>query len=195
MLSGTSAALSTASTVGVGNLALQSSFPPSFFTPLSFRAVRICAAYARSAVDATSEAKASDKAAADTPERNDENLTFLNSRVEEKVLSASASQQASSHALDEAAYEEVNLHDMEFDALDQLLLYPCPCGDLFELSLSELRAAVAAATDCCGWAVAFCPACSLRIKVLFDFEQVTQIEERLGLPIIIPEAATLKRIG
>lgn len=182
MLPDTSATLPTASTVGVNNLALQSSFPPSFFTLRSSQALRVCAAYARSAVDASSEAKAS-AAAVDTPEKNHNSTSFT----------SSVSQPASSHAVDEAAYEEVNLQDMEFDGLDQQLLYPCPCGDLFELSLSELRSAVAAATDCRGWAVASCPACSLRIRVIFDFQQLNELQEKLGVRIIPPDDASLKK--
>ncbi|KAL8454064.1 hypothetical protein Emed_000562 [Eimeria media] len=73
-----------------------------------------------------------------------------------------AGEEAVSHA-DEATYEEVRLQELEFDALEQLFVYPCPCGDLFELPLADLRAAAAAETQ--GFALASCPSCSLKIKV------------------------------
>lgn len=87
---------------------------------------------------------------------------------------------------DEVVYEEVSLQDLEFDAVDQQFLYPCPCGDLFELPVADLRAA-AAAPERPGFAVASCPSCSLRIKVLFDIDQLRSMEEELSLSLL-PEA-------
>ncbi|KAL8431439.1 hypothetical protein ACSSS7_005268 [Eimeria intestinalis] len=71
-----------------------------------------------------------------------------------------------SHA-DDAAYEEVRLQELEFDALDQHFVYPCPCGDLFELPLADLRAAAASA-ETQGFALASCPSCSLKIKACVE---------------------------
>lgn len=86
--------------------------------------------------------------------------------------------------IDEAVYEEIGLQDLEFDALDQQFVYPCPCGDLFELSLGDLRAAVAAATERQGFAIASCPSCSLRVKVFFDPERLEHMEKELSLSLM-----------
>lgn len=91
---------------------------------------------------------------------------------------------AAVRVVDEAVYEEVDLQDLEFDALDQQFVYPCPCGDLFELSLSDLRAAVAASTGGMGFAIASCPSCSLRVKVLFDTEQLGHMEKELSISLL-----------
>ncbi|OEH80584.1 csl zinc finger domain [Cyclospora cayetanensis] len=94
------------------------------------------------------------------------------------------------------AYEEVNLQDLEFDALDQQFLYPCPCGDLFELTVADLQAAVAAAASpspaFSGFAIASCPSCSLQVKVLFEIEQLRHLEQHLGLTLL-PDGEALKR--
>ncbi|EPY31048.1 diphthamide biosynthesis protein 3 [Strigomonas culicis] len=58
--------------------------------------------------------------------------------------------------MDEFHYEEVNLGDMMFE--DDKLLFPCPCGDLFELSLEAFLQ---------GANVAQCPTCSLTVKIIF----------------------------
>ncbi|KAL8449354.1 hypothetical protein Emag_003644 [Eimeria magna] len=90
-----------------------------------------------------------------------------------------------SHA-DEAAYEEVRLQELEFDALEQLFVYPCPCGDLFELPLAELRAAAAGA-ETQGFALASCPSCSLKIRVLFDTAELKLMEEELSIAVLSDE--------
>lgn len=89
---------------------------------------------------------------------------------------------------DEAVYEEVNLRELEFDAVEQLFLYPCPCGDLFELPLSELRTAAAESAENRGFAVASCPSCSLKVRVLFDTSQLKYMEKELSLTLISEEA-------
>ncbi|KAG5502044.1 hypothetical protein JKF63_04321 [Porcisia hertigi] len=62
--------------------------------------------------------------------------------------------------MEEFHYEEVQLADMTLE--DGVLRFPCPCGDLFELSLEDFIA---------GKDVAQCPTCSLTIKVLFTKEE------------------------
>lgn len=42
------------------------------------------------------------------------------------------------------------------------LLYPCPCGDLFEIMIEDIRA---------GESVAQCPTCSLTIQILYTAEE------------------------
>jgi len=56
-------------------------------------------------------------------------------------------------------YDEIEIEDMTYDSTLQIYHYPCPCGDRFEISISDLRD---------GEDVAVCPSCSLMIKVIFD---------------------------
>lgn len=63
---------------------------------------------------------------------------------------------------DEFHYEEVKLSEMIVAEEKDRLLYPCPCGDLFEITIEDLRK---------GGDVAKCPTCSLTIRVLFTSEE------------------------
>lgn len=56
-------------------------------------------------------------------------------------------------------YDEVELEDLTFHPELSLYTYPCPCGDQFEICLSDMRD---------GEEVAVCPSCSLTIRVIFD---------------------------
>lgn len=56
-------------------------------------------------------------------------------------------------------YDEIEIEDMTYHKSTTLYTYPCPCGDQFEISLSDLRD---------GEEVAVCPSCSLTIKVIFE---------------------------
>jgi diphthamide biosynthesis protein 3 len=60
-------------------------------------------------------------------------------------------------------YEEVALADFRYDADALMYYYACPCGDLFEISLDELHD---------GEDVALCPSCSLKVRVLFDEQEL-----------------------
>ena len=56
-------------------------------------------------------------------------------------------------------YDEIEIEDMTFDETLQIYHYPCPCGDRFEINITDLRD---------GEEIAVCPSCSLMIKVIFD---------------------------
>jgi diphthamide biosynthesis protein 3 len=56
-------------------------------------------------------------------------------------------------------YEEVEIDDMDYDEEQGLYTYECPCGDLFQISEEELAE---------GEEIAYCPSCSLVIRVLYD---------------------------
>jgi len=56
-------------------------------------------------------------------------------------------------------YDDIPLSDMTFDEGEQKYTYPCPCGDIFELFLDDIEA---------GEDIAYCPSCSLKIRVLMD---------------------------
>lgn len=65
-------------------------------------------------------------------------------------------------------YEEVEIEDMEFDADKLLYTYPCPCGDVFRITLEELYE---------GEDIAKCPSCTLRIRVVFEAEDLPEIKD------------------
>ena len=58
-----------------------------------------------------------------------------------------------------AYYDEIEIEDMAWDDEKMVYHYPCPCGDRFEISRSQL----ANYED-----IATCPSCSLIIRVIYD---------------------------
>jgi len=58
-----------------------------------------------------------------------------------------------------AFYDEIEIEDMVWDSEKGVFHYPCPCGDRFEISRSQL----ANYED-----VATCPSCSLIVRVIYD---------------------------
>ncbi|KAG8368299.1 hypothetical protein BUALT_Bualt15G0031100 [Buddleja alternifolia] len=54
------------------------------------------------------------------------------------------------------SYDDVEIEDMEWNDELQAFTYPCPCGDLFQITKEELRI---------GEEIARCPSCSLYITV------------------------------
>uniref|UniRef100_A0A7S0S3Q5 Diphthamide biosynthesis protein 3 n=1 Tax=Chlamydomonas leiostraca TaxID=1034604 RepID=A0A7S0S3Q5_9CHLO len=57
------------------------------------------------------------------------------------------------------AYDEVEIEDMTWNEELQAYTYSCPCGDVFQITLEELRQ---------GEEIARCPSCSLYIMVIYD---------------------------
>ncbi|KAK7553443.1 diphthamide biosynthesis protein 3 [Phyllosticta citricarpa] len=68
---------------------------------------------------------------------------------------------------DETFYDEIEIEDMTFDPAMQIYHYPCPCGDRFEIALADLRD---------GEDVGVCPSCSLMIKVIFDQDDLPDVD-------------------
>jgi hypothetical protein len=58
-------------------------------------------------------------------------------------------------------YDEIEIEDFDYDEINNLYTYPCPCGDKFQISLLDLQN---------GEEVASCPSCSLIIRVIYDIE-------------------------
>lgn len=58
-----------------------------------------------------------------------------------------------------AYYDEIEIEDMTWDEEKKVYHYPCPCGDRFEISRSQLSNYEDTAT---------CPSCSLIIRVIYD---------------------------
>ena len=66
-----------------------------------------------------------------------------------------------------AVYDEIEIEDMDYDSDLQSYYYPCPCGDKFMVTLQLLHE---------DYDIATCPSCSLRIRVIFDSEQLPELE-------------------
>ncbi|CAG8818241.1 19484_t:CDS:2, partial [Racocetra persica] len=49
--------------------------------------------------------------------------------------------------------------DFEFEEKTQTYHYPCPCGDRFEITMTDLLD---------GEDIARCPSCSLMVRVIYD---------------------------
>jgi diphthamide biosynthesis protein 3 len=56
-------------------------------------------------------------------------------------------------------YDTIDINEFTASECGTKLQYPCPCGDLFEISLKKLSE---------GHRVAQCPTCSLTIFVQYD---------------------------
>jgi diphthamide biosynthesis protein 3 len=63
-------------------------------------------------------------------------------------------------------YEEIEIEDMIYDENDLSFTYPCPCGDLFRVTLEELHD---------GDDIAKCPSCTLRIRVIYDVDDLPEL--------------------
>lgn len=84
-------------------------------------------------------------------------------------------------------YEDVSLLEFEYDSLKEVFVYPCPCGDLFELPLSELRKRIGELHgEATGEfsAIATCPSCSLKVRALFEKDILQQISEEYKLDLL-----------
>lgn len=66
-------------------------------------------------------------------------------------------------------YDEVEIEDMEWDEDLGALTYQCPCGDVFQITIEELRA---------GEEIASCPSCTLVVRVVYEVEDLVGVEER-----------------
>jgi diphthamide biosynthesis protein 3 len=57
-------------------------------------------------------------------------------------------------------YDEIEIED--FELIDDIYYFPCPCGDKFQISIEQLQQ---------GEEIAHCPSCSLIIRY-FNFIRV-----------------------
>lgn len=65
-------------------------------------------------------------------------------------------------------YDTVEIEDMDFDEKRDGFTYRCPCGDLFFISVTDLKS---------GDSIATCPSCSLRVKVIYDQDDFAEYED------------------
>ncbi len=62
-------------------------------------------------------------------------------------------------------YDCVEIEDLDFEEDEQTFSYPCPCGDRFQITISQILK---------GKDIAKCPSCSLKISVIFDMDYITE---------------------
>ncbi|KAJ8763424.1 hypothetical protein K2173_002307 [Erythroxylum novogranatense] len=61
------------------------------------------------------------------------------------------------------SYDDVEIEDMEWNEELQTYTFPCPYGDLFQITKDDLRL---------GKEIARCPCCSLYITVIYNAEDL-----------------------
>lgn len=60
-------------------------------------------------------------------------------------------------------YDEIEIEDMDWVSDANSFYYNCPCGDRFVITMNQLLQ---------GEDVAECPSCTLRIKIIFQKEDL-----------------------
>lgn len=59
----------------------------------------------------------------------------------------------------QTVYDEVEIEDMDWNSELDAFTWSCPCGDIFRLTVAEMRA---------GEEIATCPSCTLLLRVVYD---------------------------
>ncbi|OIR58944.1 MAG: diphthamide biosynthesis protein 3 [Amphiamblys sp. WSBS2006] len=62
-------------------------------------------------------------------------------------------------------YDEIEIEDMVFEKETNTYSYPCPCGDIFQVSLKDLLL---------GEGIARCFSCPLLIEVIYDRKKLKE---------------------
>lgn len=69
-----------------------------------------------------------------------------------------------------SVYDEIEIEDLDFDENTGIFTYPCPCGDKFNITLSQIKQ---------GESIAKCPSCSLTIRIIYDEDSYKEYERVL----------------
>lgn len=75
-----------------------------------------------------------------------------------------------------AVYDEVDLEDMEWSAELDAYTYACPCGDVFQITPTDLRA---------GEDIAHCPSCTLLVRVIYDPDDFDDDSDNSAPPALL----------
>ncbi|KAD6454211.1 hypothetical protein E3N88_08917 [Mikania micrantha] len=70
------------------------------------------------------------------------------------------------------SYDDVEIEDMEWNEELKAFTYPCPCGDLFQITKEELKI---------GEEIARCPSCSLYITVIYNMEDFADQKSKTNI--------------
>ncbi|KAL9690426.1 hypothetical protein QQ045_010824 [Rhodiola kirilowii] len=73
------------------------------------------------------------------------------------------------------SYDDVEIEDMEWNEEIQAFTYPCPCGDLFQITKEDLKL---------GEEIARCPSCSLYITVIYNVEDFMDDKGKKGVEAV-----------
>ena len=68
----------------------------------------------------------------------------------------------------EMQYDEIDIVDFTYHPSLSTFTYPCPCGDLFIITLLDLKN---------GEIIARCPSCSLTVRVIYEQKDIMRYEE------------------
>ena len=68
----------------------------------------------------------------------------------------------------ENLYDEIDIEDMDF--YQDTFTYQCPCGDKFRITYEQLKS---------GQSIALCPSCPLKIRVIFDKDDLDSLVAEL----------------
>ena len=66
-------------------------------------------------------------------------------------------------------YDEIEIEDMDYEESETAFYYDCPCGDRFRITMQDLIA---------GQDIAECPSCTLTIRVIFETEDLGELDPR-----------------
>ncbi|KAL3426616.1 diphthamide biosynthesis protein [Phlyctema vagabunda] len=86
-------------------------------------------------------------------------------------------------------YDEIEIEDMTYDEKLEIYHYPCPCGDRFEINISDLRDE---------YDIGVCPSCSLMIKIIYDIENLPKekgVEEKVELKEVTTAQALVEVVA
>lgn len=74
----------------------------------------------------------------------------------------------------QTVYDEVEIEEMEWNVELNAFTWSCPCGDIFRLTVAEMRA---------GEEIATCPSCTLILRVIYDDGDIPEeVEAGGGVP-------------
>jgi len=62
-------------------------------------------------------------------------------------------------------YDEVDILEFKYYRESRMFSYPCPCGDLFLISLEDMEN---------GEITARCPSCSLMVRVVYEDKDIAR---------------------
>ncbi|KCZ81663.1 hypothetical protein H312_00841 [Anncaliia algerae PRA339] len=64
-------------------------------------------------------------------------------------------------------YKVIKITEFEYIQEDEVFIYPCPCGDNFEITLEDLEN---------NEKIAYCPSCPLILKVEYTKEDIERLK-------------------
>eukprot|EP00009_Paramoeba_aestuarina_P007075 CAMPEP_0201506228 /NCGR_PEP_ID=MMETSP0161_2-20130828/157_1 /ASSEMBLY_ACC=CAM_ASM_000251 /TAXON_ID=180227 /ORGANISM="Neoparamoeba aestuarina, Strain SoJaBio B1-5/56/2" /LENGTH=99 /DNA_ID=CAMNT_0047900265 /DNA_START=73 /DNA_END=372 /DNA_ORIENTATION=+ len=90
-----------------------------------------------------------------------------------ELVGVSALEEAFQKAMEEieeegGMYAEIEIENMDYEEEKDSYFFSCPCGDRFQITTEQLMS---------GETIAYCPSCTLFIKVLYELEEFSDSED------------------